>query len=413
MFTQTEVVLSNYLAYRRAIATGRNGQPIKASSLMTDQNRIRGVLSIILGRVDVGKILLRAFQKDDPRVVRYAEYFDPGVLVAHIRDVYPINDSRRLKELRAKTIVLLRLVLDARSADLTKIDLALSRFPDSSCAELCLVHLKNGRSVTERLPAFDADPRVCPVRTLAAYLDATARAREERRELLQSGDPLGIPHNMGVSSTPTFDQDSSESEEVEESDDEDVSRVIDLEWNDNEPSSDALDESAPWDASSVDTSGVDDSDWVPSGVSTSRRVISSAGLSTEPHAARRSLAPEGGGGDRARQSGQVERSARQEPSLPLFLQLHRPFRPLSSDALARIAINLMKEAGIDTSIFKAHAIRGAVATKMLDTGELMSDVMRLGRWRSFNAFNEYYNRQSTKINVMNKLVATLPPTPLS
>ena len=73
----------------------------------------------------------------------------------------------------------------------------------------------------------------------------------------------------------------------------------------------------------------------------------------------------------------------------------------------------MKEAGIDTSIFKAHAIRGAVATKMLDSGELMSDVMRLGRWRSFNAFNEHYNRQTTKINVMSKLVATLPPTPLS
>jgi hypothetical protein len=369
-------------------------------------------LSIILGRVDVGKILLRAFQKDDPRVVRYAEYFDPGVLVAHIRDTYPINDSRRLKELRAKAIVLLRLVLDARSADLTKIDLALSKFPDSSCAELCLVHLKNGRSVTERLPAFDADPRVCPVRTLAAYLDATAQARKERRELLQSGKLQGIPHNMGVSPMPAFNQDSSESEEVEE-DEEDVSRVIDLDWNDDEPSGAILDEPARWDTSSVETSSADDSDWVPSGVSTSRRVVSPAGLSSEPHVARRSLAPGGDGGDRARQSGQVERSARQEPSLPLFLQLNRPFRPLSSDALARVAIDFMKEAGIDTSIFKAHAIRGAVATKMLDSGELMSDVMRLGRWRSFNAFKECYNRQTTKINVMSKLVATLPPTPLS
>jgi len=374
---------------------------------------VRGVLAIVLGRIDVVKALLRSFTKDDPRVVRYSGFFDPGILIQFLRSNYPVNERLSLADLRAKTIILLRMVLDARSADLTKIDLNLSSFPDESFAEVHLAHLKNGMSITERIPAYQEDPSVCPVRALAAYLRATWSSRTSA---IATPMPRTVPNSMSATLPPTFGSDSlsdSSSEELEEddgdSDDEDVSHVYDVVYDDDLSLSALERECDSW--GELDANGDDDDEWSPPGAPTRRRTSvqpRTAGVANGPL-----RPPEGGGGDRATAARQAAGSPMQEPLSPLFLQLKRPYRPLSAESLARIAIGVMKKAGIDTSIFKAHAIRGAVATKMLDMGELLSDVMRLGRWRSFTAFNEYYNRQTVRVNVMDNLMANLLPAPQS
>jgi len=106
-----------------------------------------------------------------------------------------------------------------------------------------------------------------------------------------------------------------------------------------------------------------------------------------------------------------ERTARASPVEPLLLGIRHPYAPLTSETIAKIALKLMTRVpGLDTSLFKPHSLRGAVATRMLDLGNTLSDVLRLGRWKSFSAFDNYYNRQSSRVDVLSSLTA--PPGPL-
>ena len=52
----------------------------------------------------------------------------------------------------------------------------------------------------------------------------------------------------------------------------------------------------------------------------------------------------------------------------------------------------MELTGIDVEKFKSHSTCMSVASKALDKGISMDEVMRAGRWRSKTVFDRFYNR---------------------
>jgi integrase len=76
----------------------------------------------------------------------------------------------------------------------------------------------------------------------------------------------------------------------------------------------------------------------------------------------------------------------------VFVGLQRPFKEITRETIAKTTLEAMANAGIDTSIFKSHSTRMAAATRALDNGATVDEVMRTGRWRSRSVFERFYNR---------------------
>ena len=68
------------------------------------------------------------------------------------------------------------------------------------------------------------------------------------------------------------------------------------------------------------------------------------------------------------------------------------YKSVSSDSIARDIKEYLGAAGIDTDIYKPHAVRGAAASKMLTNGATIDAILRLGRWKSQSVFETYYKR---------------------
>ena len=80
------------------------------------------------------------------------------------------------------------------------------------------------------------------------------------------------------------------------------------------------------------------------------------------------------------------------PSPFLFRHLTDPRKALTSDALARLVLQVMQEVGIDTHLFKAHSVRGAGATAFMAHGVSQALTRQRGGWGSAQSFEQHYNR---------------------
>ena len=77
----------------------------------------------------------------------------------------------------------------------------------------------------------------------------------------------------------------------------------------------------------------------------------------------------------------------------LFLSCIGQHTPVSSCSIARWLKNLMAEAGIDISIFKAHSIRGASCSTAAGAGVTTKDILDAADWSSEGTFQRYYCRE--------------------
>ena len=77
---------------------------------------------------------------------------------------------------------------------------------------------------------------------------------------------------------------------------------------------------------------------------------------------------------------------------PLFIAHCKPHKPVTSSTIARWLKEIMKEAGIDTSIFKAHSCRGAAVSAAKDHGVAVADIMKTADWSREITFTRYYYR---------------------
>ena len=79
----------------------------------------------------------------------------------------------------------------------------------------------------------------------------------------------------------------------------------------------------------------------------------------------------------------------------LFLAVVKPHKPISSSTLVRWLKSLLNNAGIDTAIFKAHLVRGAVVSAAANTGVTTSDILKAADWSSESVFTKKPVRSGT------------------
>jgi hypothetical protein len=68
------------------------------------------------------------------------------------------------------------------------------------------------------------------------------------------------------------------------------------------------------------------------------------------------------------------------------------YKSLAASTVAIDVLNTMKLSGIDTDKWKAHALRGAAASRMYEAGLELEVICELGRWAHASTFEKYYKR---------------------
>uniref|UniRef100_H3AE00 Tyr recombinase domain-containing protein n=1 Tax=Latimeria chalumnae TaxID=7897 RepID=H3AE00_LATCH len=74
----------------------------------------------------------------------------------------------------------------------------------------------------------------------------------------------------------------------------------------------------------------------------------------------------------------------------LLLRSYAPHLPASVDTVRNWVKAALAAAGIDTSAFKPHSVRGAVSSRASDCGFSLDAVLHAGRWSSSRAFSRHY-----------------------
>ena len=70
----------------------------------------------------------------------------------------------------------------------------------------------------------------------------------------------------------------------------------------------------------------------------------------------------------------------------LFLATIKPHNPVTSSTIARWLHTVMERAGVDTSVFKAHSVRGASTSAAANVGVTTQDILNAADWRTESVF---------------------------
>lgn len=93
----------------------------------------------------------------------------------------------------------------------------------------------------------------------------------------------------------------------------------------------------------------------------------------------------------------VKSTLRGEPLERWASSEEKDYASLGSQSLAKIMKGVMKQAGVDTSVFKAHSARSAMASLMLDIGGAdVESLLKRARWKSQATFVKWYRRAIEK-----------------
>lgn len=76
----------------------------------------------------------------------------------------------------------------------------------------------------------------------------------------------------------------------------------------------------------------------------------------------------------------------------LLLSYIRPHKPITSDTLSRWVVEFLKNAGVDTSVFKAHSTRSATSSAAIRNNCSLKDILALADWTTDSTFKRFYYR---------------------
>ncbi len=90
----------------------------------------------------------------------------------------------------------------------------------------------------------------------------------------------------------------------------------------------------------------------------------------------------------------------------LFVSYRQPYQKVSKDTIARWIKTVMRQAGVDTELFKAHSTRSASVSKADAASVPLSDILATAGWSSARTFATYYNKpiSNTDNNYANALL---------
>ena len=77
----------------------------------------------------------------------------------------------------------------------------------------------------------------------------------------------------------------------------------------------------------------------------------------------------------------------------LFISTTKPFKPVSTDTIARWIKNVMKEANIDAGLFTANTCRSAPTSKAKLAGLNIKTILNSANWTKDNIFKRYYLKE--------------------
>ena len=96
-----------------------------------------------------------------------------------------------------------------------------------------------------------------------------------------------------------------------------------------------------------------------------------------------------------------------DPSKPnkLLLSYIRPHKPISGVSLSRWLKDVISRAGIDSSIFKAHSVRGASASAAYERGASLQDILDLADWSTDSTFRRFYYKPRLNSSIKKTLLS--------
>ena len=74
----------------------------------------------------------------------------------------------------------------------------------------------------------------------------------------------------------------------------------------------------------------------------------------------------------------------------LFVISRPPYTAISPKTSANWILNSMERGKIDTTVFKAHSINGATASKRVAQGASLEDILKSGRWHTTSTLKKFY-----------------------
>ena len=87
-----------------------------------------------------------------------------------------------------------------------------------------------------------------------------------------------------------------------------------------------------------------------------------------------------------------------QPAPFMLRHTNNPSLCLGSDRIARLCLQQMTDCGLDTEVFKAHSVRGAAATYLLQLGVPQTLVQAHGFWSSTQTLDKYHPRLHMVLN---------------
>lgn len=104
-------------------------------------------------------------------------------------------------------------------------------------------------------------------------------------------------------------------------------------------------------------------------------------------------------------------SALRHPGKKQLLVSHvTPHAPVSTDTISRWIKDEMRTAGIDTTTFTAHSVRGSAASAACSSQASIDSVLKAGDWSGTSAFSKHYQRRDSllpSLDVANALIASI------
>ena len=77
-------------------------------------------------------------------------------------------------------------------------------------------------------------------------------------------------------------------------------------------------------------------------------------------------------------------------SSQLFIAIIKPHLPVTSSTVARWLKQVIGDSGIDTSIFKAHSVRGASTSAAANQWVTTEDILKAADWSNSSTFQRFY-----------------------
>ena len=74
----------------------------------------------------------------------------------------------------------------------------------------------------------------------------------------------------------------------------------------------------------------------------------------------------------------------------LFISLVKSHRPVTRATISRWILSFIKEAGIDTTIIKAHSVRGDFTTSAANALVPLQEILDMADWSKAATFREFY-----------------------